>query len=253
MPTERQQEALDARARAERLALAETVARQDAQRQSLRAEWLTYAHQIALAQQQWEANNVPDAWDHLEATRWDFRGWEHRYLVTLFNRNQRTFLGHTSIVTSVAFSPNGRRVVSGSWNGMLKVWDAQAGQDILTLTGHTHGITGVAFSPDGRHIASGSEDQTLKVWDAETGQHVLTLQGHTSRVTSVAFSSDGKRIASGSEDQTLKVWDAQTGQNTLTLNGHTETVSNVAFSPDSKRIISGSRDGTLKVWLQLSR
>ena len=113
----------------------------------------------------------------------------------------------------MAFSPDGRRIVSGSEDQTLKVWDAETGQETLTLKGHTGSVYSVAFSPDGRRIVSGSQDGTLKVWDAETGQETLTLKGHTGAgVTSVAFSPDGRRIVSGSNDMTLKVWDAATGQ-----------------------------------------
>ena len=101
-------------------------------------------------------------------------------------------------VTSVAFSPDGKRLVTASWDGTVKVWDAATGQETLTLKGHTGGVSSVAFSPDGKRIASASEDETVKVWDAATGQETLTLKGHTDAVLSVAFSPDGKRIASAS-------------------------------------------------------
>ena len=81
----------------------------------------------------------------------------------------------------MAFSPDGRRIVSGSYDETVKVWDAATGQEILTLKGHTGCVLSVAFSPDGRRIVSGSDDKTVKVWDAATGQEILTLKGHTSR------------------------------------------------------------------------
>src|SRR5206468_2908460 len=91
--------------------------------------------------------------------------------------------------------------------GQVKVWDAQTGQETLTLKGHTGSVHSVAFSPDGKRIVSGSADKTLKVWDATSGQETLTLKGHTGAVHSVAFSPDSKRIVSGSGDSgTLKVW-----------------------------------------------
>jgi predicted NACHT family NTPase len=159
-----------------------------------------------------------------------------------------TLEGHSSVVTGVSFSPDGRRIVSCSYDKTLKVWDAETGQEMLTLEGHSSLVMSVSFSPDGRRIASGSIDNTLKVWDAETGQEMLTLEGHSSSVWSVAFSPDGKRIVSGSVDNTLKVWDAETGQEMLTLKGHSSNVSSVSFSPDGRRIVSGSVDNTLKVW-----
>ena len=82
----------------------------------------------------------------------------------------------------MAFSPDGKRLASASWDKTVKVWDAATGQESLTLKGHTDGVMSVAFSPDGKRLASASEDQTVKVWDAATGQELLTLKGHTGRV-----------------------------------------------------------------------
>jgi hypothetical protein len=130
----------------------------------------------------------------------------------------------------------------------VRVWDAQTGQEKLTLKGHTGGVLSVAFSRDGTRIASASGDNTVKVWGSSTGQEKLTLKGHTDLVSSVAFSPDGKRIASASGDRTVKVWDARTGQEKFSLKGHTGHVWSVAYSPDGKRIASGSWDRTVKVW-----
>jgi serine/threonine protein kinase len=159
-----------------------------------------------------------------------------------------TLKGHSASVRSVSFSPDGKRIVSGSGDVTLKVWDAKTGQLALTLKGHSAPVNSVSLSPDGRRIVSGGWDNTLKVWDAETGLLALTLNGHSRSVRSVAFSPDGKRIVSGSGDRTLKVWDAETGQLTLTLKGHSKRVMSVSFSPDGRRIVSGSDDNTPKVW-----
>ena len=123
-----------------------------------------------------------------------------------------TLKGHSSSVFSVSFSPDGKRIVSGSRDKTLKVWDAQTGGEMLALTGHSASVNSVSFSSDGMRIVSGSEDNTLKVWDAKTGQETLTLKGHLGPVISVSFSPDGKRIGScGSgeigEPGEIKVWD----------------------------------------------
>ena len=175
--------------------------------------------------------------------------WDKTLKVLDANTGQEilTLYGHTDGINSVASSPDGKKIVSGSSDKTLKVWDANTGQEILTLNGHTGKINSVAFSPDGKRIVSGSEDDTLKVWDANTGQEIRTLKGHKESVSSVAFSPDGKRIVSGSSDKTLKVWDITTGQEIRTLNGHTKEVSSVAYSPDGKRIVGGGEDG-IKVW-----
>jgi WD40 repeat protein len=109
----------------------------------------------------------------------------------------------------VAFSPDGKRIVSGSLDNTLRLWDAQSGQPIGDpLQGHQDSVSSVAFSPDGKRIVSGSDDKTLRLWDAQSGQPIGDpLQGHQDWVRSVAFSPDGKRIVSGSDDKTLRLWE----------------------------------------------
>ncbi|PZO52452.1 MAG: hypothetical protein DCF15_13745, partial [Phormidesmis priestleyi] len=113
-------------------------------------------------------------------------------------------------VTSAAFSPDGQRIVSGSSDKMLRLWDARTGVAIgQPLAGHGSSVLSVAFSRDGQRIVSGSADNTLRLWDAQTGAAIgQPLEGHGNGVNSVAFSRDGQRIVSGSADKTLRLWDA---------------------------------------------
>ena len=124
--------------------------------------------------------------------------------------NQLVIQGYTSLVTSVAFSPDGRHIVSSSLDQTIRVWGAQTGGQVgYLLQGHTSSVNSVAFSPDGRHIVSGFWDRTIRVWDAQTGGQVGNpLQEHTSSVNSVAFSPDGRHIVSASGDQKIQVWDS---------------------------------------------
>ncbi|KAG8846333.1 hypothetical protein FRB91_000901 [Serendipita sp. 411] len=161
------------------------------------------------------------------------------------------WLGHTRGVTSISFSPDGRRIVSGSEDQTIRLWDAETGQPLgEPLLGHSNAVWSVAFSPDGHRIVSGSLDKTVRLWDAGTGQPLgAPLRGHSGIVRSVAFSPDGCYIVSGSGDHLIRLWDAETGQPLgEPIRGHSGTVRSVAFSPNGCRIVSGSEDKTIQLW-----
>jgi WD40 repeat protein len=159
-----------------------------------------------------------------------------------------TYRGHSDTVQAVAWSPDGRRIASGSDD--VQVWDATTGGNVLTYTGHhSHGVNAVAWSPDGKHIASAGGDTAVQVWEASSGATLLTYMSHAISVLSVAWSPDGKRIALANGDGLVQVWDAITGGNVRTYTDHSgSSAVAVAWSPDGKRIASGIWDNTVQVW-----
>jgi WD40 repeat protein len=152
-----------------------------------------------------------------------------------------------SEIVRLAFSPDGKHVMSASAAGEVKLSATQTGTLVKKLTGKT-GLNGAAFSPDGRYIATAGVDKLAYLWDVELGKEIREFSGHTDILYSVAFSPDGKTIATSSADGTARLWDVQTGQELRRFTGHTASVNNVAFSPDGQFIATASDDGTARLW-----
>ncbi|MEG4285805.1 NACHT domain-containing protein [Microcoleus sp. A006_D1] len=151
-------------------------------------------------------------------------------------------------VRSVIFSPDGKLLATGDSDGVVRLWEASSGREILTCKGHTNVVESVAFSPDGEILASGSYDKIIKLWDVQTGECLKVLQGHTESVMSVTFNPDGNILASGSFDRTVRLWDIRTGECCKILQGHTKVVFSVAFHPAGEMLASGSGDKTVRLW-----
>ena len=199
----------------------------------------------------------------------------------------RTLSGHSNVIQSVAISPDGKTLASGSSDKTIKVWHLDTGELLHTLTGHSKCVHSVAISPDRQMLAS-CGDQTIKIWNLNTGQLLRTL-AHLKSLSSVAISPDGQflvsggnktikicnlhteewprtisedlgyvcstvispdgqTLASGSTDQTIKIWNLNTGQLLHTLSGHYDKVSCLAINPDGQTLVSGSFDKTIQLW-----
>lgn len=156
--------------------------------------------------------------------------------------------GHTSWVTSVALSGDGRRVLTGSSDQTAILWDAVSGTKLRTFQGHTAGVTSVALSGDGRRALTGSHDGSAIVWGAVGGGQLQTLRGHRTTVDSVALSGDGRLALTGSSDRTAILWDATAGAKLHTFRGHTSFVGSVALSGDGRLALTGSWDKTAVLW-----
>lgn len=156
--------------------------------------------------------------------------------------------GHQSWVYAVAWHPNQPKLISGSDDCTIKIWDVKTSQCLHTLSGHQKGIWSLTWSPDGKRFASSSGDRTIKIWDAETGDCLRTLYGHQSLIWSVAWHPNGKILASGSDDQTIRLWDSETGDclRTLPVTGY--QVGCVAWNPNGTMLASVGADLRIRLW-----
>jgi WD40 repeat protein len=158
---------------------------------------------------------------------------------------------NSGIVYSVAFSPDGKILASGSGDNTIRLWDVRTGRLIRSFTGHGKQVNSVAFSPDGKTLVSASADLSIKLWDVVSGRIIRLFSGHSSAVYSVAFSPDGKTLASagsGGNDSALRLWDVSTGRPIRSFEERNYWLTSVAFSPDGKMIASGSSEYVIKLW-----
>ena len=237
------------------LALHQALGKQLAETQARReVEKGLYYQKIARADLEWWNNDVGRAERLLDSCPEEFRDWEWRYLKRLCQLELFALQG-PAVVRHIAFSPNGRDVVAGSF-GAARVWDLASGNTVLTVN-HPDGVADVAFSPDGTRLATSGGNWrkptpgTVNLWDVSTGDLVMSLggvHGHRSMIGNMSFNPDGRQLATAGWDGVVKLWDLSTGKLITDLRGHDGSVKSVAFSPDGTRLATGGYDETAKVW-----
>ena len=166
-------------------------------------------------------------------------------------------------VNSVAWSPDGRQLATGSGDYKARIWDKTAGELVHVLKGHRYFVSSVAWSPDGRQVATGCDDRKTRIWDATTGEVVRELDPYEGKwfrfcpVNSVAWSPDGRQVATGSQDGKTRIWDANTGEVVRELEFIRTAgclscalcpINSVAWSPDGRQVATGSSDSTARIW-----
>jgi WD40 repeat protein len=152
---------------------------------------------------------------------------------TASGRLLATFQGHTGPLVSAVFSPDGRRVLTASYDNTARLWEVATGRLLVTFQGHTSKVNSTVFSPDGRQVLTASGniasailnedgDNTARFWEVESGKLLTIFRGHTREVTSAVFNSDGRRVLTASWDTTARLWEAASGRLLVIFQGHTE-------------------------------
>lgn len=172
--------------------------------------------------------------------------------IVIWNRDSENttniLKGHTDKVQSVAFNPDGTRIVSASNDGTVIIWDVETLKPICTLRGHDSFVYHAAFSHDGNKIVSASQDLSVRIWDVKTGDMLCVLKGHSNGIFWAEFSPDDKYVVSASCDQMVKVWDAESGMLIENFEGNMDWIWSAVFNPNGKNVVSAAEDGAILFW-----
>jgi serine/threonine protein kinase/WD40 repeat protein len=229
---------------------------QETQRKLAEANLATL--RIATAHREWLAFNVTQAVKWLNEVPANYRQWEWHYLKRLCEPEATAFRGHPQRVSSVAFSPDGKRVASGGNQsiqnknvGIVKVWNPSSRLEEYSLEGHQAGVNAVAFSKDGLVLASADSAGEIRLWDLASGKSIRTLTANTDAVRTLAFHPDGKHLASAGSDNFVRVWDVETGMQILQFREDRQLqlrINSIAYNSDGNFLVTGGASRIVKVW-----
>ncbi|NES03974.1 MAG: WD40 repeat domain-containing protein [Okeania sp. SIO2F4] len=161
--------------------------------------------------------------------------------------SEKTIAQNLGWVYTVAITPDGQTLASGSYGGVIKIWDFNNNKLLHTINAHADAIESIAISPDGQILASGSWDNHIKLWELTNGTLIRTLGSHIDDVKAIAINADGQTLASGSYDGMIKLWNLKTGSIDDSFQ-HSAPITSLAFSPDRKILASGGKKGKIKTW-----
>jgi WD40 repeat protein len=166
-----------------------------------------------------------------------------------YGKEQNDELGE---VLSVAFSPDGRQILSGHWD-VVHLWDFQTGEHVQQFVGHDGPVRSVSFSADGQRALTAGTDETIRLWSCETGKELAQCAGHDKPVACATFVLGGRCILSAGADGTVRLWDVSSRKEIQSLQAHIKPINSIAVAPDGRRVLSGSEDRTVRFWsLQIS-
>ncbi len=158
----------------------------------------------------------------------------------------RVLQRHGGEIHGLDFSPDGKRILTGCYDGTARIWDAAGGELLLSIKTPS-AVHSAQFSPDGSRLLTSSEDNFARIWDSRSGQLLITLTGHEKIVTNAKYSPDGQRIATGSFDRTVRLWDAATGKQLMVIQGE-DSFTSMTISPDGRWIATVFWKKGVQVW-----
>jgi len=151
-------------------------------------------------------------------------------------------------VRALAWNPQGDRLASGGFDGLVKVWDPVRATELLRMQGHNRWVIAVAWSADGKLLASGAADFLVVTWDATTGQKLHTMRGHNDFVDAVKWSPDGSRLASAGIDNAVRIWDPRTGEEAFVVRGNAGMFHDLSWNSDGAQLAAACSDGQVWIW-----